>query len=81
MRIEFVAINTDGFRLKKLKAYIEGPIADKIEFEVIDNYYPFMISYLFVNMPQGIVVISLATGNILKVQIENKHRSSKIISI
>lgn len=69
IRIEFIAVNTNGFKLKKLKAYIEGPISDKVEFEVVDNYYPFMISYLFVNMPQGIVIISLATGSILKVSI------------
>lgn len=40
---------------------------ESIEFEIVDNYYPFRISYLFAAMPFGIVVISLATGNFLKV--------------
>ena len=62
MKIEFVGLNTTNFRLKKLKPELEGPVADNVEFQVVDNYYPFSISYLFVNMIQGIVVMSLATG-------------------
>jgi hypothetical protein len=74
MRIEFVGLNTTTFRLKKLKPEIEGPVADSVEFQVIDNYYPFMVSYLFVNMVQGIVIISLATGSILKVPVNKYNR-------
>ncbi|CAK60339.1 unnamed protein product (macronuclear) [Paramecium tetraurelia] len=69
-QIEFLAINTQNFKLKKLRPFIEAS-TDRVEFDIVDNYYPFMVSYLFVHLPQGIYIISLATGTIVKQIIEH----------
>lgn len=65
--VQFVAVETEKFRLKKLKIRMETPQVDKVEFAIVENIYPFMIPYLFVLMKQGLIVISTATGS--KVQI------------
>lgn len=67
VEIEFVGLNTQSFKLKKLRPKIQTYATDAVEFEIVDNYYPFMVSYLFLHLPVGIQVISLATGNVLKI--------------
>ena len=54
--------------LKKTKILLEGPKLNeenKVDYTVIDNYKDFGLPYICVLMGQGIVIASLATGNIV----------------
>lgn len=63
--VRFVQFDTQNFRMKKIKVQLNQLLTKRLDFTVIDQYEPFGTPYLLVLAQQGLIIISLATGQFL----------------
>jgi len=50
MHVQFIRFDTKDMQLKKIRTKLESIPVNNIDFCVVDNFYPFTSSYIFVLM-------------------------------